>query len=123
MHSSMAGRHDLARRRRRQTRYGSLLLGCLVAAALSAPAGAEDLRLVGKFAFRTDINPDKASCARLTQATASRYASPPYRCKGAPLSSGRTALVCSPPGGRGSYMVFDTKVACESERKDETAAE
>lgn len=101
-----------------------LLLGCLVAAALSAPAGADDLRLFGKFAFQTDVNLDKASCTRLTQATASRLASPPYRCESAPLSSGKTALLCSrPPGGRSGYMVFITKAACESERKDQAAAE
>lgn len=101
-----------------------LLLGCLVAAALLAAARADDLRLAGRFAFQTDVNPDKASCTRLTQAMASRLASPPYRCENTPLSSGQTALLCSrPPGGRGGYMVFNTKAACESERKDQAAAE
>ena len=105
------------------TRSKPLLLGCLVAAALSAPAGAADTRLAGKFAFRTDANPDKVSCARLTPATASRLASPPYMCESTPLSSGKTALSCSRPGGSGSYLVFDTKAACESERKDQEVAE
>ena len=120
----MAGRNDLARRWSRQTRFKSLLLGCVFAAALSAPAGAKDLRLAGKFAFQTDVNLDKASCTRLEQAMASRLASPPYRCESTALSSGKTALLCSrPPGGRGGYMVFDTKAACESERKDKANAE
>lgn len=125
MHSTgIAGCNDSARRQSRQTRSKALLLGWLVAAALSAPAGAADLRLAGKFAFETDVNPDKASCARLTQAAASRLASPPYRCESTPLSSGKTGLLCSrPPGGRGGYMVFDTKAACDSERKDEANAE
>ena len=125
MHSTrMADRNDSARRWRRQTRSKSLLLGCLVAAVLSAPAGGKDLRLAGKFAFPTDGNLDRASCARLTEATASRLASPPYRCESTPLSSGKTALLCSrPPGGRGGYMVFDTKAACDSERKDQANAE
>src|SRR3712207_1972864 len=123
MHSTRkTGRkNDSARRWRRQT--CSLLLGCLVAAVLSSSAGAKDLRLAGKFAFQTDGNLDKASCARLTQAMASRLASPPYRCESTPLSSGKTALLCSrPPGGRGGYMVFDTSAACDSERKDQANA-
>ena len=125
MHSAMmAGRGDLAGRWRRQARFKSLLFGCLVSAVLPATAGAEDLRLAGKFAFQTDIKPDRASCARLTQTLESRLASPPYRCERTPLSSGKTALLCSrPPGGRGGYMVFDTKAACDSERKDQANAE
>lgn len=100
-----------------------LLLGSLVAAALSVPAVADSPRLAGKFAFETDVNPVKASCTRLARVTASRLSSPPYRCQSTPLSSGKSALLCSrPPGGRGGYMVFDTKAACESERKDEAAA-
>lgn len=105
------------------TRLIPLLLGCLVTVAVSAPASAGDPRLAGSFAFRTDANPDKAPCTRLTQATASRLASPPYRCESTPLSSGKTALLCSRPGGRGGYLVFGTKAACESERKDEASAE
>ena len=50
--TSTAGRNDSARRWSWKTRSKSSLLGCLVAAALSAPAGAKDL-LAGKFAFRT----------------------------------------------------------------------
>lgn len=125
MHSiRMAGRNDAARRWTGQTRSKSLLLGCLVAAVLSAPADAKDLRLAGKFAFQTDGNLDKASCTRLTEATASRLASRLYRCESTPLSSGKTALLCSrPPGGRGGYMVFDTKAACDSERNDEANAD
>lgn len=124
MHSaSTAGRNDSARRWGRQTRSKSLLLGCLVAAVLSAPAGAKDLRLAGKFAFRTDVNLDKASCTLLDSATASRLASHPYGCERAPLSSGKTALLCSRPGGSGGYLVFDTQAACDSERKDEANAE
>ena len=105
------------------TRSKPLLLGFLVSAALPAPAGADDSVLAGKFAFRTDVSLDKASCAPLTPATASRLASPPYRCESTPLSSGKTARLCSRPGGRGGYLVFGTKAACESERKDEAAAE
>lgn len=105
------------------TRSKPMLLGFLVVAALSTPVGAAESRLVGKFAFRTDINPDKASCAQLTQATASRLSSSPYKCERTPLSSGKSALSCSGPGGRGSHLVFDTKAACESERKDQEAAE
>lgn len=87
------------------TRSKPLLLGCLVAAALSAPAGADALRLAGKFAFQSDINLDKASCTRLTQVTASRLASPPYRCESTLLESGKTALLCScPPGGRAAAI-------------------
>ncbi|MET3355542.1 UNVERIFIED_ORG: hypothetical protein ABID33_003464 [Xanthobacter viscosus] len=125
MHSTMmAGRNNLARRCGRQTRSKSLLLGCLFAAVLSVPAGAKDLQLAGKFAFPTDGNLEKASCVRLTQATALRLASSPYQCERTPLSSGKTALLCSrPPGGRGGYMVFDTKAACDSERKDQANAE
>jgi hypothetical protein len=101
-----------------------LPLGFLVAGVLSAPAGANELRVAGKFAFQTDSNLNKASCTRLTEATASRLASPPYRCESTPLSSGKTALLCSrPPGGRGGYMVFETKAACDSERKDQANAE
>lgn len=101
-----------------------LLLGCLVVATLLTGARADDLQLAGKFAFQSDINLEKASCSRLSQATASRLASPPYRCESTPLSSGKTALLCTrPPGGRGGYMVFNTKAACESERKDQAAAE
>lgn len=93
-------------------------------AASSAPTGADDLRFAGKFAFRTDANLEKESCARLTRETASRLASHPYRCETTPLSSGKTALLCSrSANGRGSYMVFDTKAACESERKDQANAE
>lgn len=100
-----------------------LLLGCLVAAALSVPASADNPRLAGKFTFRTDASLDKASCTQLTPATASRLALAPYRCESTRLSSGKTALLCSGPGGRGGYMVFDTKAACDSERKDEANAE
>jgi hypothetical protein len=104
-------------------RFKSFMLGCSILAALSE-ASADDLRLAGKFAFQTDVNLDNASCTLLTQATASRLASPPYRCESTPLSSGKTALLCSrSPGGRGGYMVFNTKAACESERKDQAAAE
>lgn len=125
MHSTMmAGRNDSARRWRRQIRSKALLLGCLIAAVLPAPAGAKMSRLAGKFAFQTDIELDKASCVRVTQARASRLASPPYRCERTPLSSGKTALLCfRPPGGRGGSMVFDTKAACDSERKDQANAE
>ena len=105
------------------TRSKHLLLGCLIAVALSSPAEAADPRLAGKFAFRTDVNLEKASCTRLTPATASRLASPSYGCETASLSSGKTALLCSRPGGRSGYLVFDTKAACESERKDEAVAE
>ena len=106
------------------TRSKTLLLGGLVAAALSAPASADGPQLAGKFAFPTDGNLDKASCTRLTQAMASRLASPPYRCETERLSSGKTGLLCSrPPGGRGGYMVLDTKAACDSERKDQANAE
>ena len=121
----MTARWDsLARRSRRQTSSRSLLLGCLAGAVLSAPAGAKDLQLAGKFAFQTDGNLDKATCTRLTQATASRLSSRPYRCERTRLSSGKTALLCSrPPGGRGGYMVFDTKAECDSERKDQANAE
>ena len=105
-------------------RLKPLLLGCSVVAALSAPVSAITLQLAGKFAFQTDVNLDKAFCARLTHATASRLALPPYRCERTPLSSGKTALLCSrPPGGQGGYMVFNTKASCDGERKDQAAAE
>ena len=102
---------------------------CLALAALLvnlaiSPAGADDARLAGKFAFQTNVIPEKTSCTRLTQATASRLASPPYKCERTPLSSGKTALSCSrPPGGSLSYLVFDTKAACDSERRDQLNAE
>lgn len=95
------------------TRTKLLLLGSLVAATLSAPAGAAGPRLVGKFAFSTDVLPSKTTCVRLTQATASRLAS----CERVRLKPGNTALACSRPGGRGRHLIFDTKAACESERK------
>ena len=120
----MVGCNPSARRWRWQTRSKSLLLGCLVAAVLAAPAGAQDLRLAGKFAFRTDVIPQRTSCTRLEQTTASRLASAPYRCERTPLSSGKTALACSRgEGTRGSYLVFNTKAACDSERRDQLNAE
>ena len=96
-----------------QTRSKPVLFGCLVAAALAAPAGADVPRVIGKFAFSTDVEPGKTSCGRLTQATASRFTS----CERVPLEVGKPALACSRSGGRGRYLVFDTKAACESERK------
>lgn len=92
----------------------SLLVGFSPASAASG--------LAGKFAFRIDGDLDKASCAKLTQAMASRLAKAPYRCESTRVESGQTALVCTRPDGRG-YLIFNTKAACESQREEEAVAE
>ena len=84
-----------------------LLLGCLVAAALSAPASAITLQLAGKFAFQTDVNLDKAFCARLTHATASRLALPPY-----PASNLATKKGPAPVSGSGPCVATSPTRPC-----------
>lgn len=100
-----------------------ILLCCLISAGLMVPAKADNAKVLGKFAFRTDANLSKTSCTRITAQTASKIASASYRCESTPLSSGKKALMCSAPGGRGGYLIFDTMLSCESERKDEAVAE
>lgn len=86
-----------------------------------SPAGAAP-NLAGKFAFRIEGDLEKASCAKLTKAIASRLAKAPYKCESTRVESGKTALICSNPDGRG-YVIFDTKAACEAQREEEAVAE
>ena len=87
------------------------------------PATADVPKLAGKFAFRTDLKLDQTACVKLTAKDAAQIAAQGYKCESAPLSSGQRALLCSAPNGKRGYMIFDAKKACDSERKDEAAAE
>lgn len=93
----------------------------------SAPVYAQGLDVLnGKFAFNWHTNPDRETCAAVTARLLADFKSAKYRCDlnvKTNTASGAPARTCTAKNGRREYLIFDTRRACEEERKTQAANE
>ena len=97
------------------------LAACLCAAAASASEAPG--KFLGKYAYK-DIDPAKQKCQLVSPALASRLEAGRFSCMTAeaPLgASGLKAIVCSDPGQKTQYLLFDSNKKCENERRNEAS--
>src|SRR5882757_3377727 len=101
-----------------KTRSG---LAVLILFLLSAPASAQGLDVLqGKFAFNWHADPGREKCVSVAGPLLADFKSAKYKCELKPVSntsSGASARICTAMNGRKEYMIFDTRRACEDERK------
>ena len=101
-------------------------LAILIAVLTSTPAAAKGLDVLrGKFAFNWRSEPSREKCVKVTDALLAAFKSNKYRCALKPItntSTGASARTCTQPKGK-EYLIFDTLLACENERKDQASNE
>ena len=104
----------------RNRRGFAVLILCLV----SAPAGAESLDVLkGKFAFNWFAELSREKCVKVAGKLLADFKSARYRCELKPVTNTAAcapARICTAVKGGKEYMIFDTRRACEEERKTQS---
>jgi hypothetical protein len=90
------------------------------------PAAAQSLDvLAGKFAFNWRSEPAREKCVKVRGALMAAFKAGKYRCNVKPVtntSTGAPARICTQTKGK-EYLIFETRKACENERKDQASNE
>ena len=93
----------------------------------SAPANAESLDVLqGKFAFNWRAEPSREKCIKVEGPLLAGFKSTRYRCDltvKSNTSSGANVRTCTEVKDRKEYLIFDTRRACDDERKTQAANE
>jgi len=107
----------------RSRRGFAVLILCLV----SAPAAAESRDVLqGKFAFNWHAEPSREKCVSVGGPLLADFKSTRYRCDlkaKSNTSSGASVRMCTEVKGRREYLIFDTRRACDEERKTQASNE
>lgn len=99
----------------------------LILGALSVPSHAAGVDVLeGKFAFNWHADPAREKCSKVTGPLMSDFRSVKYRCDltlKTSVDNPAGNRTCTAVRGDKEYLIFDTKAACEIERKGQAAAE
>src|SRR5262245_39930051 len=102
-------------------------LAVLILCLASAPAAAQGLDVLqGKFAFNWHAEPAREKCVSVAGPLLADFKSAKYRCDLKVISntaSGEKARTCTAVKGGKEYLIFDTRRACEEERKTQASNE
>lgn len=90
---------------------------------LGGAAGAAELSWAGKYTFNWLKSPGKQRCIKIDAKLQSRLSSSEFRCKrdAGKTASGHSVPSCERVAGGVEYLIFDTRAACENERKEQAA--
>jgi hypothetical protein len=90
---------------------------------LGGVAGATESSFVGKYTFNWLKSPGKQHCIKVDEKLASRLSSKEFRCKQneGKTEAGDTVPACRRVAGGVEYLIFDSRISCENERKAQDA--
>lgn len=100
---------------------GKCITAILILAASTSSSVANDLDgLRDKYAFDWHFDPARASCVKVGDRLLADFKSNRYRCDlkvKSNTNTGAGVRTCTKVGGRGEYLIFDTRKFCDEERK------
>lgn len=101
----------------------TLLAAASALCFLSGAAGAAESSFAGKYTFNWLKSPGKQRCIKIDAKLASRLSSSEFRCKrdAGKTAAGQSVPSCAKVAGGVEYLIFDTRTACENERKEQDA--
>lgn len=90
---------------------------------LGGAASATESSFVGKYTFNWLKSPGKQHCIKVDDKLASRLSSKEFGCKQneGKTEAGETVPACTRVAGGVEYLIFDSRISCENERKAQDA--
>jgi len=84
--------------------------------------GSAEASFAGKYTFNWLKSPGKQRCLKIDSKLDAEMSSRRFKCeRGGRTEAGQTPMACKRLAGGVEYLVFETRAACENERKAQDA--